>query len=107
MAAKTSELRVLTANRLGDGRVVYLDGAGEWTSQLDKAALVRGVEDADRVEAAGEAAVAEQIIVEPYLIDVEVVDDGVRPARLRERIRADGPTAGNSLIRGEEYAKAS
>ncbi len=92
-----SELRVLTANRLGDGRVVYLSEDGGWVSKLDAARLVRDDAEAETAEAAGAAAVADRFVVEPYLIDVELVEDGVQPARLRERIRAQGPTTGHSL----------
>lgn len=106
MAAKRSELTVLTANRLGDGRVVYLDEEGGWTTRLDAAVLVRTDAEAESAEAAGARAVAERYVVEPYLVDVEFVEDGVRPARLRERIRAEGPTVGHSLDR-PDLAKAS
>lgn len=95
--ANTSKTRVLTANRLGDGRVVYLGDSG-WTSDLDLARLVLTEADAETAEAAGLIGVAEREIVEPYLIDVEAECDGVQPVRLRERIRAEGPTTGNSRV---------
>jgi hypothetical protein len=106
MAAKRSELTVLTANRLGDGRVVYLAKDDEWTTRLDAALLVRSDDEAERAELAGARAEAERVVVEPYLIDVEFIEDGVRPARLRERIRAEGPTTGSSLDQ-PDFAKAS
>lgn len=101
MASKQFDLQVLTANRLGDGRVVYLDPEGGWSTRLDAARLVRTAEEVDAAEAAGSAAVADRFVVEPYLIGVEFVEDGVRPARLRERIRAEGPTTGHSLAARE------
>lgn len=88
-------LKVLTANRLGDGRVVYLGDQG-WTSHIDEARLISTADDASGAEAEGARAVAERMVVEPYLIDVEAETGGVLPARLRERIRAEGPTTGNS-----------
>jgi hypothetical protein len=36
-------------------------------------------------------------VVDVNLIDVEIVDGSVRPLRLRERIRAAGPTTRNDL----------
>lgn len=103
--AKLPPLSVLTANRLADGRVVY-HGADGWRPSLDAATLVRDQAEADAADEIGRAAVAERLVVEPYLVEVEFVEDGVRPARLRERIRNDGPTTGNSLY-PEDIAKAS
>ena len=50
--AYTSKIQVLTANRLGDGRVVYLGDSG-WTSDLGAARLVLNEADAETAEAAG------------------------------------------------------
>ncbi len=90
-----SNVRVLTANRLADGRVVYLAEQG-WTSDLGAARLVLNEADAESAETEGRAAVAGRLVVEPYLIDIEAETGGVQPVRLRERIRASGPTTGNS-----------
>ncbi|MEJ8574387.1 DUF2849 domain-containing protein [Microbaculum marinum] len=97
MARNSSALRVLTANRLADGRVVYLGGDG-WTQDLDLARLVADDEAAAAAELQGQQDVAARLIVEPYLIDVEAEQSGVQPMRLRERIRATGPTTGNSHV---------
>ena len=37
----SGDLQVASANRLGDGVVVYLDDFGQWTSRLDRAVLAR------------------------------------------------------------------
>ena len=86
-------MKVLTANRLSDGAVVYLAADGTWITAL---------QDGVRLDdAAGEAALQTakaqpRVFVEPYLIDVD--DAGaVGRERLRETIRASGPTVGNSL----------
>jgi Protein of unknown function (DUF2849) len=94
--ANTSNIRVLTANRLGDGRVVYL-GESDWTSRLEAARLIADDAAAEAAEQAGRAAVAGRLVVEPYLIDVRSETERLAPVRLRERIRAEGPTTGNSL----------
>ncbi len=95
MAKKLAEQMVLSANRLADGRVIYL-GAEGWTLEFDEARVIRGAEDAADAEAEGERAVAARLVVEPYLIEVEETGEGVQPARLRERIRHTGPTTGHS-----------
>jgi hypothetical protein len=95
MMAYTSNLRVLTANRLADGRVVYLGDDG-WTGEIALARLIFDDTQAAAAEHEAQEAVAARLVVEPYLIDVEAEQGGVQPQRLRERIRADGPTTGNS-----------
>jgi hypothetical protein len=87
--------QVLTANRLADGHVVYLAEDG-WTSDLDKARLLSDEGMAESAEQEGREAVAARLVVEPYLIDVEAEAAEVQAVRLRERIRAEGPTTGNS-----------
>ena len=84
--------RVLTANRLGDGAVVYRDAAGNWVGRLADAA-VAGDEAAERaLLAAGEADLAQGLIVGPYLKPVARGTAAPAPVSQRERIRAAGPT---------------
>lgn len=87
--------QILTANRLRDGIVVFLARDGSWSEDIDDSRVAD--EETDRVEmvAAGERAVAAGIVVGPYLIDASVVGGRIRALRLRERIRAAGPTAGS------------
>ena len=84
-------LQVVTANRLRDGAVVYLEGDGGWSGDVERGATGGGHE-AERLLGQGQAAEARQLVVGPYLIDVEEREGGIRPVRLRERIRAFGPT---------------
>ena len=81
---------VVTANRLGDGAVVYRTVDDEWTTDLASAAVVVASAAAvllQRAEADGVRAVG------AYIAPVEVTPDQVvRPGNLRERIRVEGPT---------------
>jgi hypothetical protein len=81
-----------TANRLNDGRVVYLTGDAAWSEWIDDAAVAEDEPDLEILGAQAVAATAACVVVEPYAINV--VSDGktVVPDRLRERIRAKGPT---------------
>ena len=83
----SSQQHVITGNRLGDGRVVYLDAGGAWRTALRRALVFASV-DAARA-AVGSAAAA---VVEAYAIEVEVGDGGPRPVAMRERLRALGPS---------------
>ena len=102
-AAKEGPAKVITANDLGDGLVVFLDQEGGWTHDI---ALARVVEDGTDLEGAVAYAKTQhdaRVIVEPYPIDVTVTGGVPVPQRLREKIRADrGPT----VVYGEaEVAK--
>ena len=87
----TADLMVASANRLGDGVVVFLDDAGEWSRRLDRAAVAR---DRRAAEILLERAKAEAFtVVDPYLVAVAEDDDGVlEPLSLREKIRVSGLT---------------
>jgi hypothetical protein len=87
----SGELHVASANRLGDGAVVYLDDAGRWTMHLDQAALAR---DERGGEILLERARAEAFsVIDPFLVAVSEDDHGrFEPLSLREKIRASGLT---------------
>ncbi len=85
--------QMVTANRLQDGLVVYLTQTGDWASQFADGAVLSDQSVADAAVAAAEQAVKDRVVVGPYLIDVLIEGDAVKPTSTRERIRADrGPT---------------
>lgn len=85
-------MKALTANRLIDGEAVWYSEAGAWIETIAGAELARDKEAEARLEAIGKAAFAANLVVEVELIDVDLADGAVVPHRLRERIRAAGPT---------------
>ena len=88
-------MKVLTANRLTDGIAVwYADGG--WAETIGNADLAHDKAAEDRLEAIGAAAYANNEVVDVNLIDVTLADGVVEAVRLREKIRAAGPT-----IRGD------
>ena len=86
-------MKLVTGNRLGDGRVIYLGDDGEPTLDLAQAARL----DDETAETTLVTAKSRPgVFVNPYLVEIE---DG-KPSgrdRLKETIRARGPTVGNSL----------
>lgn len=81
---------VVTANRLSDGAVVYRTADGEWTTELDRSAIVSTASAATELltSARGDGNRA----VDVYLAPVKVERDKVLPGNLREIIRMQGPT---------------
>ncbi len=88
-----SDLKVLTANRLGDGIVVFLGAEGGWDERLEALVPIRDEATLSQRTARAEDDAAANRVVDPYVIDVAADDRGrLHPLRLREAIRAAGPT---------------
>ena len=84
-------MKVLTANRLTDGEAVWY-GSGSWIETLQGADVAADKADEARLESVGKAGLDKNQVVDVNLIDVEMKDGVLAPVRLRERIRAAGPT---------------
>jgi Protein of unknown function (DUF2849). len=79
-------VKILTGNDLKSGAVTWWTGEG-WSLHVDDAVDV-GEHAADLI-AREEAA---RNVFAAYVIDGERTADGVRPAHIKDRIRALGPT---------------
>ena len=83
---------MLTANRLGDGIVVFLDLRATGSSGWWKPAVARSPDEVRALEARGAYDAARNLVVEPYLVEVREAADGLTPIRTRERVRVAGPS---------------
>ena len=92
MSKSTSQISVLTANRLGDGIVVFLDFEGAWSENIAEAVVARDPDEARALEDRGAYDAARNLVVEPYLVEVREADGGLTPVRYRERVRVAGPS---------------
>ena len=79
-------MKIVTGNDLKTGAVVWWDGSN-WSLHVDCAADVgeRGAEIIAREEALRRVNVA-------YVLEATQTEAGVRPAHIKDRIRALGPT---------------
>lgn len=93
-------MKVMTANRLNDGIAVWLAADHSWSETIDAAEVADTPETVEKLSRAGTAAFLKDEVVDIDLIDIELVDDAIVPVRLRERIRAAGPT--NRLDLGKQ-----
>lgn len=84
--------RIVTANLLREGHVVFLRPDGGWSPRPAEAAVATGKDAEAALLTRAETAVADRIVVAPYLIDVVREQGTVRPARYREWLRAQGPS---------------
>ncbi|MCB1446497.1 MAG: DUF2849 domain-containing protein [Rhizobiaceae bacterium] len=83
---------VLTANRLTDGIAVWYDRDSKWNEWIGRSIVANTKEEAERLEAVGKKSYADNEVLDVNLVEVEEIEGQIRPLRLRERIRAEGPT---------------
>ncbi len=89
----TAQPLVVTANRLRDGRVVWLAEGGRWAERVAEAEVFVG----DAVEAGlavGVDSERNQAVVGAYAAEVVLIAGAPVPLRAREKFRADGPSVG-------------
>ena len=88
--------QMLTANRLAKGEVVYWNGKTGWVLTLAEGEVL--ADDAAETALKGAADyVRKREVVNPYLFDVKLEAGTPRPVKMRETIRAAGPTARRDL----------
>ncbi|MFT4075004.1 MAG: DUF2849 domain-containing protein [Asticcacaulis sp.] len=85
-------MKLLTANRLTDGLTIWF-GPNGWTEDAAQAARL--------TDEQGDAALAEwktreTEVVAPYLIPLSAADAPVQREHVREFVRANGPTIGQT-----------
>lgn len=87
--AKGAGPKVVTANALDSGLVVFRTADGRWSTDLAEAEVAETKEAADALLAMGEADAARNLVVDVYLVAMTESDDGrLVPVLLREAIRA-------------------
>ncbi|AKQ42602.1 hypothetical protein CP97_11995 [Aurantiacibacter atlanticus] len=79
-------MKILTGNDLKSGAVVWWNGQG-WTTHITDA--VDAGEEAESIMAREESA---RRVNSVYSIAAELTDNGPRPAHIKDRVRALGPT---------------
>ena len=85
-------MQAITANHLTGGHVLFFAVDGGWSEDITDAALYS---DADSLDVAMALAAKDEEagqIVSVYEIDIIHEDGAPVPSKLRERIRAEGPT---------------
>ena len=89
-------MKIVTANRLSDGRVIYAGVDNQPVEGIDQASVL---DEAAAEIVLGQVAGRPDVFVNPYAVEVE----GHAPSgrdRLKERIRSAGPTVGHSVVGG-------
>ncbi|MFD1787090.1 DUF2849 domain-containing protein [Sphingomonas floccifaciens] len=79
-------MKILTGNDLASGDVVWWSGSA-WSRHVEDA-----VDVAESGESIARAEDGARRVTGPYVIDATATPDGPRPAHIKDRIRALGPT---------------
>ena len=93
-------MRLVTGNDLATGDVIWWTGAG-WSRHVEEATDAGS--DAEAIVFAEEAA---RRVNGPYVIEATSTADGPRPAHIKDRIRALGPTVRPDLTLKPDDAAA-
>ncbi|OIQ33634.1 MAG: sulfite reductase [Alphaproteobacteria bacterium MedPE-SWcel] len=82
--------KVVTANDLLEGDVIYLTPAGGWTRELSEAELI--TDEAEAQLRLLDAQSQPKIAVGAYLADAKAGEQGPEPTHFREEFRRTGPS---------------
>ena len=92
MTTATEKGKILTANRLRDGEVVFLTHSGQWSENIDGAVLATEPQAQAALEVRGKDDERVNLVTGVYLFDAERRDGHVFASHIKERIRSLGPT---------------
>jgi hypothetical protein len=92
MTTATEKGKILTANRLHDGEVVFLTHSGQWSENIDGAVLATEPQAQAALESRGKDQELANVVTGVYLFDAERRDGHVFATHIKERIRSLGPT---------------
>ncbi len=98
--------KILTANDLHTGRVIFLSPKGVWSTFISQACLSFDLKMENELAAIGHQAVNNQLVVEPFFIDVTIEDGLPSPLRFRERLRINGPSVRSEFSKPAYYEAA-
>lgn len=85
-------IKMITANELRDGYVVFLGPDGSWVRTVEAGRQIEEGPELEEAKAYAQSQHDARIVLEPYVIDIVVRDGVAVPEKLKERIRAKGPT---------------
>ena len=80
--------QVVTANRLRDGAIVWLNSSEGWVEDITQA-TVAAEDEIEALLAAGESDVAANLVLDVYTVEITGAHE---PLSAREKIRANGPS---------------
>ena len=94
---------ILMASHLLEGDTVFKTDAG-WTRDPSAAKIAHDAETAAAMEAEGKAAAATNLVIDPYLVPVDLTDSGLPVAKhFRDVMRQKGPSIHPDMGKQAEF----
>jgi hypothetical protein len=91
MAKKIKGPQLIIANRLDDGRVVFMTENGNWTADVARAAVADTPEGVEALEAQASTSEKSNLVVDPQAVPAET-GDAAFPAHMKQAMQAKGPS---------------
>ena len=92
MAKKMAGPQMFIANRLDDGRAVFLNAEGGWTNIAAEAAVANTPEEVDALAALAKISDDANIVVSVTAIEADTSGEAVTPAHMKFAMQAKGPS---------------
>jgi hypothetical protein len=101
--AKAFVPKIVSANDLMEGDVVYLAAGHVWSRNIADALIASDEHEAEALLHKGEA--RQDLIVGAYLLDVAIAEDGTpSPTHFREKYRLNGPSIDYLAPQKQDFA---
>ena len=97
MAKKIKGPQLILANRLDDGRAVFLTAEGGWTKKVADAVVADGDEDLAGLLTVAQAAEVANLVVSVTPVAAETTGGNVAPAHIKFAMQAKGPSVRTDL----------
>lgn len=92
MAKKITGPQLVLANRLDDGRAVFLTAASEWSNEVSHAAVAENESDLAALMVIAEAAEVANLVVSVTPVAADTAGDSIAPAHIKFAMQARGPS---------------
>lgn len=97
MAKKPSGPQMIIANRLDDGRAVFLTEDNDWTNIAAEAAVAHSDDDVERLSTLASKAEDANLVVSATLIEADIAGDVLAPSHMKFAMQAKGPSVRRDL----------
>lgn len=92
MAKKITGPQLILANRLDDGRAVFLTVSGTWSNAASDAAVAENEAELDTLMTVAQAADLANIVVSVTPVAADTAGDQIAPAHIKFAMQARGPS---------------
>ena len=92
MAKKITGPQLILANRLDDGRAVFLTSAGTWSNAASDAAVAENEAELDTLMTVAQAADLANIVVSVTPVAADTSKGAIAPAHIKFAMQARGPS---------------